>query len=294
MLERLPDLTIAGETHWITFPFKERRGLTPDGCLTQDLVRRIRNHPRFSRLGLSVKEVDAAVTPLYSEFVTALFDLYARNHNKPLAGDKTPSYARFITELHHYWPKARFIHLIRDGRDVCLSLLNWSKAEHAAGRFATWEVDRLVTSALRWDWNVRLAREAASRLPKGLYREIRYEAIVSDPRAAARELCTFLDQEFDSAMLRFHETKTRSEPGLDAKHAWLPITPGLRDWRTQMDPEDVLRFEAAAGALLEELGFERGHSRIPAATVQHVAEIKRDFADDAAARGRAVPLAWGT
>jgi hypothetical protein len=59
-------------------------------------------------------------------------------------------------------------------------------------------------------------------------------------------------------MLRFHEGRTRDDPGLDAKDAWRPVTPGLRNWPAQMPAGDVERFEAAAGGLLDELGYPRG------------------------------------
>jgi hypothetical protein len=58
-------------------------------------------------------------------------------------------------------------------------------------------------------------------------------------------------------MLRFHEGRERTEPNLDAKKAWRPVTQGLRDWRSQMSQQDVERFEAATGDLLDELGYER-------------------------------------
>jgi hypothetical protein len=61
-------------------------------------------------------------------------------------------------------------------------------------------------------------------------------------------------------MLRFNKGKTKAEPGLSAKDAWLSVTPGLRDWKSQMPCEDIERVEAAAGDLLDELG---GPSSLP-------------------------------
>ena len=44
-------------------------------------------------------------------------------------------------------PEAHFVHLIRDGRDVCLSLLEWSKGPRLAGRFSSWAEDAVSTTA---------------------------------------------------------------------------------------------------------------------------------------------------
>ena len=58
-------------------------------------------------------------------------------------------------------------------------------------------------------------------------------------------------------MAAYHEGKTRPARGRSAKSAWLPPTPGLRDWRAQMAGRDVELFEALAGDLLSSLGYER-------------------------------------
>jgi hypothetical protein len=77
-----------------------------------------------------------------------------------------------------------------------------------------------------------------------------------EPAEELAKLCAFLGLPFDEAMLGFHEGRTKTKPGLDAKRAWLPITAGFRDWRSEMTAEDVDRFEAA-GDLFDESGYER-------------------------------------
>ena len=57
--------------------------------------------------------------------------------------------------------------------------------------------------------------------------------------------------------MAYHEGKTKSNPGLSAKTAWLPPTSGLRDWRSEMEERDLAVFETIAGDMLTELGYER-------------------------------------
>jgi hypothetical protein len=92
-------------------------------------------------------------------------------------------------------------------------------------------------------------------------------------------------------MLRFHEGRTRDDPELDAKRAWRPITPGLRSWRSQLGREDLVRFEAAAGELLEELGYERSTSSPPRA-LAHAKRIREVFANEVRDRRRPLPGTW--
>ena len=89
---------------------------------------------------------------------------------------------------------------------------------------------------------------------------VRYESLVSKPTEECEKLCGFLGIPYDEAMLRSHEGRERPKPDRSVKRAWLGVTSGRRDRRSEMSAEDVERFEAAAGDLLEELGYPRGAS----------------------------------
>jgi Sulfotransferase family len=197
----------------------------------------------------------------YRRFLTVFLELYARKRGKPRVGNKTAPFVRRIEALHALWPDARFLHLIRDGRDVCLSALGWASAERSLSRYPTWGEDPISTGALWWERKVRAGREGGRSLGPPLYREVRYEALVNEPERECEALCDFLGLRFDDAMLRFVENGTSGDADLDRAHPWLPITAGLRDWRSQMAATDVEAFEAAAGELLGELGYERAHPR---------------------------------
>jgi hypothetical protein len=121
---------------------------------------------------------------------------------------------------------------------------------------------------------------------------MRYESLVDAPDRECRRLGRFLGLPFDDAMLRFHEGRVRAEPELDAKKAWRPVTPGLRSWRSQLPREEIVRFEAAAGDLLEELGYERTTASVPRGEAARAARVRETFAHEVRARGRPLPRAW--
>ncbi len=100
-------------------------------------------------------------------------------------GDKTPFYLHHMMLLHQTMPGARFIHIIRDVRDV------------SASHRKIWSKNPLRT-AVRWSKSMRLGDEEAARLPAGCYLEIRYESLLNDPRPV-------LTKVFDHLGLRFHE-----------------------------------------------------------------------------------------
>jgi Sulfotransferase family len=271
-----PEVAMLPETHWIPRLARRGHGIGTDGLVTHELVDWLVGYHRFPALMLEPGEarelVELGVT--YPEFVAALFDLYGSKQMKPLVAEKTPSYVAEIPTLHALFPKARIVHIVRDGRNVCLSVLNWKRrAEWFTRRFRTWRDDPLVTAALWWKRFVSLGREDGAQLGAHLYHELRYEALVANPEGAVRALCTFLEVEFDERMLRFHEGKTRPDPGLSANGAYLPITPGLRDWRTQLPFNDLEVFEAAAGDLLDDLGYGRAVPRPGEAARERVRRV---------------------
>jgi hypothetical protein len=290
-------VAITPETHWIPDYFKARTGLTSDSLVTPTLIPRLLEHDKFYKLGIGPGELEGLLQgsgPLpYARFVSGVFDLFGKARGKPLVGDKTPRYVRHVDTLHGLWPQAKFVHLIRDGRDVCLSAVNWKeKAANLARLYSTWKEHPVTTAAVWWNWNVRLGQEAGLKLGTGQYYELFYEALVARPEEESAKLCTFLGIPYDSAMLRFHEGRTRTKPGLDTKHAWLPITPGLRDWRTQLPAEEIEHFEAVAGDLLEELGYPRAGRRASAATREHATRIRQVFIDDVRAAEAVLPQRW--
>jgi hypothetical protein len=286
-----PELAVIHETRWIADFFQRRVGLTPDGLVTPELLERLREHPRFGKLGLEPAELEPALRDgdgpaPYARFVSSLFDLYGRRHGKRLVGDKTPRYVRAVPTLGALWPEAKFVHLIRDGRDVCLSVLDWRKG---APRYSSWEEDPVSTAALWWEWQVRLGREAGATLGPERYHELRYEDLVAEPERECAALCAFLGIPYDEAMLRFHEGKQVDDPGLDAKKAWRPVTGGLRSWRSELAAEDAARFDAAAGVLLDELGYPRAPSK---GAERDARRLRATFAADVRERGRPLPAGW--
>ncbi|HEX7256158.1 MAG TPA: sulfotransferase [Gaiellaceae bacterium] len=287
-----PELAIIRELHWLPRWWERRVGLTNEGFVTRELIAKIRSHERFPRLELEPSALDRLLgddrPKHYTRFVADLFSLHGDVKGKRLVGEKTPHYVRALPTLHALWPHAKFVHLIRDGRDVALSLLDWSRSDRAAGRFPSWDEDAVTTAALFWDCHVRLGREAAGLLGSERYHELRYESLVVDPKRECQRLCDFLGVRFDQAMLSFHKGHVRSKKSGPRR----PVTPGLRRWREQMESEDVARFEAAAGHLLTDLGYPTGAPPASAEALDRAGRFRTAFAEYAHSRRLPVPQAW--
>jgi LPS sulfotransferase NodH len=284
MVNAHPQIFMAKRVPWLAQRYEQRENLTPDGTVTPQFIQAMLDRGKLGKAHFS-PEVRNELEKLlvaprrihYADLILAMWSQYAAAAGKSIIGTKTLKLVRGIPTLHELWPDAKFIHIIRDGHDVCLSAIQWRRAPSLAEHYATWRTDAVSTAALWWEWHVRTIREGCGALGPKLYYEVRYERLVSEPRAECEAICEFLEVSHDDAMMRFNEGRVKTTPGLTAKHAWLPPTPGLRNWRTQMPPEDIQRFESVAGDLLEELGYGLGSDSVSSETRRNAAELRNIF-----------------
>ncbi len=202
-----------------------------------------------------------------ADAVAGLYALYARQAGKPRYGDKTPSNLRFVAAIADRFPNARFVHIVRDGRDVAASVVTM---EFGRTRFAE--------AARVWRRKVLKAHAAGAQLGPDRYREIHYEDLVAQPERVLRSICAFLGLEYSAAMLEYHARADELLAGLrDTDHVQgirRPPTVGVRDWRVDLTPYEIAVFDEVAGTALDVLGYERSGlrrstaARLEAATIE--------------------------
>jgi Sulfotransferase family len=259
ILDSHPELAVVHESRFIPSMLSDRDRLERDGGL--DLDRFVED--LFSRRTVASRvdtwdvgreelraELEAARPGDVPSAIRVVYRAYADRRGKPLYGDKTPGYVRWIDVIGEAFPEARFVHVVRDGRDVALALreVDFGPAD-------------LVQAAHTWRRKVLGARQAGQGLGPERYLELRYEDLVRDPESTARTLCSFLDLDYVAGLVE--PGAPAASDGLDGlgrqqHHASLarPITPGLRDWRKQMAPSDARRYEEVAADALMEYGYE--------------------------------------
>ena len=298
LLDAHPQIAMTHETRWIPELFDRRPGVTAAGLVEPELFAALVEHRRFPYLGMSPRELRRLVTtdpPVsYAAFVSGLFDLYGRARGKGLVGDKTPRYVHCIDLLHELWPRARFIHVIRDGRNVYVSrkAMDLRRDRPSDG---TWREHPALTAGLWWTAKVCGGRESGAALGPALYHELRYEALVDDPARQCAALCEFLDVAYAPAMLRFNARIDKSRAVGDRSAGGrkrLPVTAGLRDWRSELSLQEIREFEATGGDLLDELGYERSQPAPEGPMLAEAGQVRDAFCDDLRRRGRRVPRQW--
>jgi hypothetical protein len=250
-----PELAVAHEAHFVAaIAVQHRSLLEPDGFDTERFLQALAANSNFRRLGMPTPDVERQIRDTrpesYADAVRSVFELFATRHGKRLYGDKTPGYVNHLDLLGGLFPEAKFVHILRDGRDVALAYLDRPE----------WGPRTVAEAAYYWRTRVQRGHLSGRRLGQERYREVRYEALIDDPEATVSEVCTFLGLGFAPEMLSYHEkgvpfAASTRDPEAFASSA-SPITKGLRDWREQMTRGDVVLFEAIAGDVLADLGYE--------------------------------------
>lgn len=271
MLDAHPQLAIPPESYFIVDLARRRRRYEGDSGAfdAEGFALDLAANRWFTSWQLtqdSLAEALEGVTD-FAQAIRRTFEAYAREQGKARYADKTPAYVRHIRVLADVLPDARFVHLIRDGRDVAMSLAEVS-----------WGPGDPLEAALQWDERVRRGRIAGWELGAHRYLEVRYEDLVARPEPTLREVTAFVELPFDPALLRHEEwAESRERVHLCGLHrrAATPPRRGTRDWRSQMAGEDLEAVETLVGPLLEELGYERA---VPRPTSDAVRRARRAVA----------------
>lgn len=170
--------------------------------------------------------------------------------------DKRPGYSQFVETIQHFIPQARFIHLIRDGRDVASSLF-------AASRQLRWFARRpLYDYAQLWKRQVLAARKAG--VFREHYLEVRYEDLSDSPDTMLKMVFKFCgldsDEDLISRIVKEHEFEklkvSRCTPAAGVKVPEGHYRQGkVGAWRQNFTAIHRYLFDRIAGDLLKELGY---------------------------------------
>jgi hypothetical protein len=184
-----PNLFFRGETHFIP-DYYRAFGDPQSPAQARRLARRIVNLD-WMRRWEEPFDVDAlARQPSYAGMIDCLFRQVAQKEGAGRWGDKTPQNVLHVSTLLEIFPKAQFIHIVRDGRDAALSL-----------KKAHFGPTTLYGAILYWQRMVRAGIQAAKVVPRDQFLGVKYEDLLDHPREELEKICTFLYESFVDAML---------------------------------------------------------------------------------------------
>lgn len=192
----------------------------------QEFLDRLYASPRFESWEIPRNVLDAALRRAPPTSVHGLlrtvFEIYVSQGGAVRYVDKNIGSLSILPEIRALFPDARFIHLVRDGRDVALSLRERPWGQYQLRPFPKRLLGHVSGGGQLWlDALSLVGRFKRLYGPKLL--EVRYEDLVREPQAVLSRICAFLGLEFEPAMLEYHLKRdpTISEANLQANHSLL-------------------------------------------------------------------------
>jgi hypothetical protein len=253
MLNAHPNLAVPFESAFIPEFYRRLEdygGLSHQGNVKR-LLDDIAEHPFVTRGGL-IENPEAILRrgcASYAELVDAIFCEYARARGKSRWGDKTPGYDLEIPVLNTLFPSCQVIHIVRDGRDVALSL-----------RGVQWGSRDLPRVAAEWRWRTATTHKLGAMLGRR-FLEIRYEDLVLETEATLARVCAFLAEPFAEQMLDYAKTADNELPEASKESHQSALKPPIAGrvfaWRSAMSKQDQIIFGRVAAPALELFGYEQ-------------------------------------
>jgi len=231
----------------------------------------------FQVSGLDAARIEKKVLEECSNggnFLRLVMEEIAHTQGLERWADCTPEHLAFLPRIKETIPDALIVHIIRDGRDVALSLekQNWIKP-------LPWDRNRpLIAGAAYWDWIVRKGRRDGRELGNH-YCEVRFEDLIGNPRVVLSRLSGFIEHDLDydriqkSGIGSVSEPNTSFSPG--AEGSFNPIG----RWRESLSEEELARLEGMIGDTLNELGYPLATTTQMSADLQGLRNRYRRYFD---------------
>ncbi len=179
----------------------------------------------------------------------AMHERFAREAgNKPRWGEKTPYNLFFVKEILEDFPNAQFIFITRDGRDASADYL-----ESAFGP------TNIFCAAQVWKMCQNAVKPWRGKLDSSQWMDVKYETLVKEPEKVLKQICDFLGEKYDPAMLEFYKTDLAKARGATKDHK--PLGHATSDkyigiYKNLLSLKEQRIFTTVAGKELVEAGYE--------------------------------------
>ncbi len=260
MLHHHPEIAIPYESHFITDYY---RNADQYGDLSNDqnlrkLVEDILQEDLLLKWDHQF-DVDRVLASIELRTLSGVFDAiysdYANGKGKQRWGDKS-DYLDRVHIINKVFPNAKFIHIVRDGRDVANSVMKM-----------TWGPKDIIQAAEWWHSHIWLGIRIGSVLGEGRYLQVHYESLVENSEEELKRICEFLGEDYSPQMLEYYKDSDKAIPedrkGQHYNADSAPKRSRSYAWKKEMSSTNIAIFNLYAHHSLKELGYEIPNIQIP-------------------------------
>lgn len=200
----------------------------------------------------------------FPSIISNIYLFYGILHNKKEIiywGDKNKLWKEKLPKIIEYFPNAKFIHLVRDGRDVACSFKELNK-NMSSSVYAPKLPSEINDIAKRWNFNIDTILNFFKENKIANLCTVRYEDLIMDTEKELRKICEYLELPFDYNMNNYLELneKENFEPieFLDwkAKLKSLPDKNNIGKYKRILTANEILMFEKITSVNLKRFNYE--------------------------------------
>lgn len=227
----------------------------------------------FYRTGLTREEIEPKILDECrnpGDFLRIVMETIAHKQGVDRWAECTPLHLLYLPLIKKLFPNALVVHIIRDGRDVAVSLdrIGWIKP-------LPWDKQRkLLAPAIFWRWIVGKARRYGSAMP-GDYLEVHYEDVVEKPRETLAQIAKFIEHDLDYDRIQANAQGAMVDPNTSFRgDGQEKESNPVGRWKTVLSADQIAQLESAIADRLQETGYElatpkeQRHTTFPAALMR--------------------------
>ena len=208
----------------------------------------------FQVSGLNADEIEKKIISdchSASDFLRIVMEEVSRQQGVDRWVDSTPTNAPHMLRINHDFPDAKFVHIIRDPRDLALSLDKKGWTRPLPGD----KSNSLLAAAVYWEWIVRKARKYGEQLGAD-YMETRYEDLVQTPAPELSKIGAFLACDLDYDRIKARSVGSIAKPLTSfkedlSKGSFSPVG----RWKDKFPANQLAEFEALIGPYMQQMGY---------------------------------------
>ena len=256
-----------GFLHWWFAKYKDWNELSNTSNQIEVFINDLKTSKKITNWDLDFEKLKQKIIDLkpknYASLGEIVYLLFAEQKGKKpiLIADKNNYYIHHLNELNEIWPTAKYIVVVRDGRDVACSYINVEKLVTDSPYKPKLSND-ISTIAKEWVSNNNTCLNYINSLNNSRSFIVRYEDIVTNPILFLTKVCHFLGLNFDEEMLTYYikniELKDEPISTLDWKLKTMesPDINNIGKHKTELNKEDLNKFNKIATILLKKFNYE--------------------------------------
>jgi sulfotransferase family protein len=237
-------VAIAPETHYLDIECQKESNslLFKDRRETETFIYNLLRSKEIQQFNLSFQELAVIESKLLNKkklshklIFETLLDHYAQKHHKKIKGEKTPRHIEHLQTIFNWFPNAKVVCIIRDPRDVSLSL-----------RKVPWGSQNILYHVKIWRSYVKICNRFIEQNDQRFYL-IRFEDLLTNATVELKKLCSFLTIAYEETLCDFHKSNPKTfkkniEPWKE--NATKAINPNnIFKWKKNMPPHEITFFQ---------------------------------------------------